>query len=106
MTLTGLNGRILVDLEGVRLHSVFHEDIRTKPGVTTVRPIHPRWTRAGMQAGLQDVIDSLDAGRPTSSPPESARTTVALIQAILMSQARGNVKVMLEELAPVKTPAR
>ena len=87
-------------------HSVFHEDIRTKPGVTTVRPIHPRWTHAGMQAGLQDVIDSLDAGRPTSSPPESARTTVALIQAILMSQARGNVKVMLEELAPVKTPAR
>ncbi len=107
VTLTGLNGRILVDLEGVRLHSVFHEDIRTKPGVTTVRPIHPRWTRAGMQAGLQDVIDSLDAGRPTSSPPESARTTVALIQAILMSQARGNIKVDLAELAaPVNAPAR
>lgn len=103
VTLTGLNGRILVDLEGVRVHSVFHEDIRTKPGVTTVRPIHPRWTHAGMQAGLQDVIDSLDAGRPTSSPPESARTTVALIQAILMSQARGNVPVKLEELAPVDT---
>jgi len=32
--------------------------------------------------------------------------TVALIQAILMSQARGNVKVDLEELAPVSSPAR
>ena len=59
-----------------------------------------------MQAGLQDVVDSLDTGRPPSSPPESARMTVALIQAILMSQARGNVKVMLEELAPVNAPAR
>jgi predicted dehydrogenase len=106
VTLTGGDGRILVDLEGVRLHSVQHTDIRTKPGVVTVRPIKPHWTHAGMQAGLQDVIDSLDAGRQPSSPPESARTTVALIQAILMSQARGNVKVDLEELAPVTTPAR
>jgi hypothetical protein len=72
----------------------------------TVRPIKTHWTRAGMQAGLQDTIDALDTGRPPSSPPESARTTVALIQAILMSQARGNVKVDLEELAPVSTPAR
>ena len=59
-----------------------------------------------VEQGLQDVIDSLDAGREPSSPPESARTTVALIQAILMSQARGNVKVMLEELAPANAPAR
>ena len=73
----------------------------------TVRPIKPHWSYAGMQAGLQDVIDSLDAGREPSSPPESARTTVALIQAILMSQALGNVKVDLQELAaPVITPAR
>jgi predicted dehydrogenase len=107
VTLTGGDGRILVDLEGVRLHSVHHEDIRTKPGVVTVRPIKPHWTYAGMQAGLRDVIDSLDAGRQPSSPPESARTTVALIQAILMSQARGNVKVDLQELAaPVIMPAR
>ena len=61
-----------------------------------------------MQAGLQDIdrLRSTRAGQP-SSPPESARTTVAIIQAMLMSQARGNVKVMLEELAaPVDTPAR
>lgn len=107
VTLTGKDARILVDLEGIRIHTVYHEDIRTKPGVTTVRPISPHWTVAGMQAGLQDVIDSMDAGRQPASPPESARTTVALIQAILMSQARGNVPVKLEELAPaVHAPAQ
>ena len=106
VTLTGKDGRILVDLEGIRIHTVQHENIRTKPGVTTIRPVTPRWSVAGMQAGLQDLIDSMDEGREPASPPESARTTVAVIQAILLSQARGNVKVRLEELAPARTPAR
>jgi predicted dehydrogenase len=100
VTLTARDARILVDLEGIRIHSVHHEDIRTKPGVTTIQPVTPHWTIAGMQAALQDLIDSMDAGRQPASPPESARTTVALIQAILMSQARGNVPVRLDELAP------
>jgi predicted dehydrogenase len=103
VTLTGSEGRIVVDLEGIRIHSVHHEDIRTKPGVTTIRPVNPKWAIAGMQAGLQDLITSMDEGRETSSPPEQARTTVAVIQAILMSVARGNVPVRLEEVAP--TPA-
>ncbi len=101
VTLTGKDARIVIDLEGIRLHSVHHEDIRTKPGVTTIQPITPRWTMAGMQAGLRDLIDSMDAGHEPASPPEAARTTVAVIQAILMSQARGNVPVRLEELAAV-----
>lgn len=107
VTLTAKDGRIVVDLEGIRIHSVHHEDIRTKPGVTTIQPVRPNWTIAGMQAGLQDLITSMDAGREPASPPESARTTVALTQAILMSQARGNVPVRLEELAAINpTPAR
>jgi predicted dehydrogenase len=106
VTLTAKDARVVIDLEGIRLHSVHHEDIRTKPGVTTVQPITPRWTMAGMQAGLQDLITSMDTGRPPASPPETARTTVALTQAILMSQARGNVPVRLEELAPVASQAR
>jgi len=105
--LTGKDARIVVDLEGIRIHSVHHEDIRTKPGVTTVQPVNPRWSIAGMQAGLQDLITSMDAGLDPASPPESARTTVALTQAILMSHARGNVRVQLEELAAITpTPAR
>jgi UDP-N-acetyl-2-amino-2-deoxyglucuronate dehydrogenase len=104
VTLTGSEGRIVLDLEGIRIHSVHHEDIRTKPGVTTIRPVNPKWTIAGMQAGLQDLITSMDEGHETSSPPEQARTTVAVIQAILMSVARGNVPVRLDELA--QTPGR
>jgi hypothetical protein len=69
-------------------------------------PEAPRWTMAGMQAGLQDLITSMDTGRRPASPPETARTTVALTQAILMSQQRGNVPVRLDELAPVASPSR
>jgi predicted dehydrogenase len=106
VTLTGSEGRIVLDLEGVRIHSVHHEDIRTKPGVTTIRPVNPKWTIAGMQAGLQDLVTSMDEGHETSSPPEQARTTVAVTQAILMSVARGNIPVRLEELAPAPAAAR
>ena len=52
-----------------------------------------------MQAGVLDLITAMDEGRDPASPPESARETVAITQAILLSQARGNVKVQLEELA-------
>ncbi len=107
VTMHAEDARIVVDLEGIRLHKVHHEDIRTKPGVTMVQPITPHWTMAGMQAGLQDLITSLDAGTDPACPPEDARMTVAVTQAILMSQARGNVPVQLSELAPpVHTPAR
>ena len=61
----------------------------------------PSGRSPGCRPGLQDLIDSIDEGRPTVQPARAARPTVALIQAILMSQARGNVKVMLEELARV-----
>ena len=101
VTLTGPEGRILVDLEGIRVHSVHHEDIRTKPGVTTIQRISPRWTMAGMQAGIQDLVTAMDEGRDPASPPEAARATVAITQAILESQARGNIKVMLSEFDPV-----
>ena len=72
VTLTGSDGRIVVDLEGVRIHSVHHEDIRTKPGVTTIRPVNPKWTIAGMQAGLQDLID-LDGRGPARRPARPNR---------------------------------
>jgi predicted dehydrogenase len=98
--LHGAEGRIVIDLLGIRLVSVYNEDVRTRPGVPTIQPIQPRWTVAGMQAGILDLITSMDAGRDPASPPESARATVAITQAILLSQARGNVVVHLDELAP------
>jgi predicted dehydrogenase len=100
VSLTGPQARLMVDLEGIRLHSVYHEDIRTKPGITTIQRINPRWTVAGMQAALIDLVTAMDEGRDPASPPEAARATVAITQAILESQARGNVKVELSEFAP------
>lgn len=98
--LVGPDGRIVIDLEGIRIISVENEDVRRKAGVPRVERVTPRWTVAGMQAGLLDLINALDTGAPTASPPESARHAVAITQAILHSQARGNVTVRLAEFAP------
>jgi UDP-N-acetyl-2-amino-2-deoxyglucuronate dehydrogenase len=105
VSLTGPEARLVVDLEGIRLHSVHHEDIRTKPGVTTIQRLSPRWTVAGMQAAVLDLVTAMDEGRDPASPPEAARATVAITQAILESQARGNVKVQLSEFAPASVRA-
>jgi predicted dehydrogenase len=103
VSLTGPTARLVVDLEGIRLHSVRHEDIRTKPGVTTIQRVTPRWTVAGMQAAVLDLVTAMDEGRDPASPPEAARVTVAITQAILESQARGNVKVQLAEFARARS---
>lgn len=100
VSLTGPLARVVVDLEGIRIHSVYHEDIRTKPGVTTIQRPVARWTVAGMQAAIIDLVTAMDEGRDPASPPEAARMTVAITQAILESQARGNIKVHLSEFAP------
>ena len=73
VTLTGPDARIVVDLEGIRLHSVYHEDIRTKPGVTTIRPITPRWTVAGMQARAPGPGHRFDGRRSRSGQPARVR---------------------------------
>jgi hypothetical protein len=95
----------MVDLEGMRLHSTYNEDIRTKPGVPSVRPITPHWTIAGFQAAWQDLLDVLDNGGEVQSPASSARLTAALTDAILLSQQRGNVRVRLDELASGDIPS-
>ena len=102
MHLTGPTGRLTVDHEGIRLLTYESEDLRTKPGVAKIERMTPKWTVAGMQAGILDLLAAMDGRREPASPPESARMTVALTEAILHSQARGSVKVHLDELA---TPA-
>jgi hypothetical protein len=51
-----------------------------------------------MQAGILDLLAAMDGRREQASPPEAARMTVALTEAILQSQARGNVRVRLDEV--------
>ncbi len=88
--LNGPEGRLSLDFEGLRLTTVRSDDLRTKPVVTRVERITPAWTVAGIQAAVLDLIGELEAGRPTASPPETARHAVAITQAILESQAQGN----------------
>ncbi len=84
------------------MHGMENTDVRTTAGVPSIRPVTPRWTVAGIQAAWQDLFTALDTGRPVQSSPQSARQTVALTEAILVSQQRGNVRVRLDEL-PVAT---
>jgi predicted dehydrogenase len=100
--LVGPEGRIVLDLEGIRVHGMQNTDVRTTAGVPSVRPVSPRWTVAGFQAAWLDLFQGLDTGRPVQSPPRTARQTVALTEAILVSQQRGNIRVRLDEL-PVAT---
>ena len=51
-------------------------------------------------AALLDLIAAMETGRPTASSPETARRTVAITQAILESQARGNVRVRVAPPPP------
>jgi predicted dehydrogenase len=96
--LVGPEGRVVLDLEGLRIHLMANTDVRTTAGVPSIRPVSPKWTVAGFQAAWLDLFAALDTGRPVQSPPQSARQTVALTEAILLSQQRGNVRVRLDEL--------
>lgn len=93
VTLLGASGRVTIDIDGVRLVTFVSEDVRTKPAVPRVEHISPRWTVSGMQAALLDLLGAMETGRETASPASAARRTVAVTQAILESQARGNVPV-------------
>jgi predicted dehydrogenase len=60
---------------------------------TAVQTLQPKGTLAGMQAAVIDLITAVETGRPTQSPPDEARKTVAITMAILESQAQGNARV-------------
>lgn len=65
---------------------------QTEHGLATI-PITSKGSRQGMQAGILDLLTALETGGAVQSPPREARKTVALIEAILASQAGGNVRV-------------
>ena len=65
---------------------------QTEQGLSTT-PIVPKGTIQGMQAGIIDLLTAIETGREVQSPPREARKTVALIEAILASQADGNIRV-------------
>ncbi len=102
--LIGPGGRVTVDAEGLRLTRVESEDPRTKPSVSRLERPVPSWSVSGIEAALRELLGSLDTGRPPVSAPGSARRPVALTQAILESQARGNVPVAVPRPPAAATP--
>lgn len=84
--LVGSEGRIVVNDQGAT------EVIQTERGLTAT-PIVPRGTVQGQEAALRDLIHAIETGEPVQSPPREARKTVAVIEAILQSQASGNRRV-------------
>jgi len=93
--LIGVRGRLTIDKEGFRLVTSETDDARLRPSVTRVEHISPNWTVSGIQAAVLDLIAAMETGRETASPAASARNTVAITQAILESQAGGNVRVQV-----------
>jgi predicted dehydrogenase len=92
--LIGARGRLSIDVEGFRLITFVESgDPRSKPPIIRIERLSPSSTISGIQAALLDLIAAMETGRETASSAETARRTVAITQAILESQARGNVPV-------------
>lgn len=81
--LIGSKGTIFVDDHRARVEAW------TERGIVT-SPIVPDGTMSGMQAAVADLLNALESGTPTQSPPREARKAVAIIEGILQSQANGN----------------
>jgi predicted dehydrogenase len=96
------HGRVVIDTLGARIVSV----ARTGDGAPgslsgpAVAPVSPRASLSGMQAGLRDLILAHRSGREPSSSAASARRTIALIDAVLRSQAGDNQRVAVRRPAP------
>ncbi len=84
--LFGADARIHVSDGGAAL-------IRQEAAGLSTTPLAPRGTRQSFQAAIEDLLGALANGSEVQSPPREARKTVALIEAILASQAAGNGRV-------------
>lgn len=89
-------GRVTIDALGARVvaNPRTNDGTPGSVGGPAVRPLRPRHTMAGMQAGLADLIESHRRGRQTSGSAREARETIAVIDALLRSsQEHGRVGV-------------
>ena len=84
--LIGSTGKILANDNGAILLS------QTEAGLAST-PLTPKGTVAGNQAAIIDLLHAMETGESPECPPREARKTVAIIEAILASQAAGNARV-------------
>ena len=92
-----LEGRIVIDAMGARVIETRRGNDGTPDSVSrpAVSALSPKFTISGMRAGVEDLIDAHRQGSEPSGSARSARTTVAVIDAVLRSHAAGNGKVAL-----------
>ena len=102
--LIGPRARLSLGFDGMQLVTITSPDPRFKPPIVKVEYPVATWSVAGVQAALLDLIASHEAGRPTASPPESGWQALAICEAILESQARGNAVVRVATLADQPEP--
>jgi predicted dehydrogenase len=84
--LIGSTGTIIVSDSQTWLREFTPDGVKTSP-------ILPGYSMVGMQAGVVDLITSLENGTEPQSPPREARKAVAIIEGILASQASGNSRI-------------
>ena len=96
------DGRVSIDALGARATSVPRTADGTPASVSgpAIHPLRPRFTASGMQAGLADLVESHRRGVEPSGSAQSARRTVAVIDAILRSHAVGSARVEVAEPPP------
>jgi len=83
------DGRITIDPLGARIVENPRTGDGTPAGVSgpAIRPLKPRFTVSGMEAGLAGLIAAHREGREPTGSAQSVRPTVAVIDAILRSHA-------------------
>jgi predicted dehydrogenase len=97
--LIGTEGRIELDVEGWRLVRTPVNASRAPVeglGNPTSTALQPKFTYDGMSAAIRELLHALETGDSTISTGETARRTVAITDAILRSQAGGNVRVAVK----------
>ncbi len=90
-------GRITIDTLGARVvrTSRTNDGTPNSKVTQTITPLGGAATVEGMQAAIRDLIAAHREGRESSSSARSARRTVAIMEAVLRSQAAGSVRVPL-----------
>ena len=98
VTLRGAEGRITLDDQGAQVTYVrlIGHGAQADWSAPQTEQIVPAFTVAGMEAGIRDVIAGIETGRPTASPAEHGWRSVAIVDAVVRSQADGNTPARID----------
>lgn len=94
------SGRVAIDTLGARVIRMPRTNDGTPGSVVgpTVSPLGGVGTVSGMQAAVRELVEAHRTGSQPTSSAFTAHRTVALLDAILRSQAEGSARVEVREL--------